>query len=87
MRIQLAIITIVLSVSSVIKAQEEPEPSIDVDSRDEIEDTEELTQTIRTGSGPVKGRRVTDEYGKVHYEFLGIPYAEPPTGRLREGFN
>ena len=42
----------------------------------------EPTPTITTGSGPVRGRKVTDN-GKVHYEFLGIPFAEPPVGRLR----
>ena len=34
--------------------------------------------TVSTGSGPIKGRKVED-----HVEFLGIPYAEAPVGRLR----
>ena len=34
--------------------------------------------TVNTGSGPIKGMKVED-----HYEFLGIPYAEAPVGKLR----
>ena len=42
---------------------------------------------IDTYSGPVIGKRVEregQEGGSVaHYEFLGIPYAEPPVDELR----
>ena len=34
--------------------------------------------TVTTGSGPIKGIKVED-----HFEFLGIPYAEAPVGKLR----
>ena len=37
---------------------------------------------VITRSGPVKGKKVT-ENGKDRYEFLGIPFAEPPVGKLR----
>ena len=37
---------------------------------------------IYTKSGPVKGKRI-DKDGSTHSEFLGIPYAEPPIGKLR----
>ena len=56
MRIQLRIITIFLSIIKAQETQEDLEPSIsgELGSRDEIEGAE-MTQTIRTGSGPVKG--------------------------------
>merc|ERR1711884_767574 len=41
----------------------------------------EASHTIFSRSGPMKGRRVSSK-GKIHYEFLGIPYAEPPVGDL-----
>ena len=40
------------------------------------------TEIVNTGSGPIRGKEV-DIHGKIHYEFLGIPYAQPPLGELR----
>ena len=42
----------------------------------------EETKIIRTKSGALRGRRVSS-HDKIHYEFLGVPYAEPPVGSLR----
>ena len=44
--------------------------------------SQEDTRVVNTHSGPVRGKKVTtgDHH---HFEFLGIPYAEPPLGRLR----
>ena len=51
-------------------------------SQDEeiVEDKD--TEIIYTGSGPIRGKE-RDIQGKTHYEFLGIPYAQPPVGKLR----
>ena len=40
------------------------------------------TEIVYTGSGPVKGKEVVKD-GKTQYEFLGVPYAQPPVGDLR----
>ena len=44
--------------------------------------SQEDTRVVNTHSGPVRGKKVTtgDHH---HFEFLGIPYAEPPLGKLR----
>ena len=42
----------------------------------------ETTDTLYTGSGPVRGLKI-NKYGMDLYGFLGIPYAEPPVGKLR----
>ena len=54
------------------------EPAVDAEV-----DSEEVgpSHTIFSRSGPMKGRRVSSN-GKIHYEFLGVPYAEPPVGDL-----
>ena len=44
--------------------------------------SQEEAKVINTLSGPMRGRRVTKD-DQYHYEFLGIPYAEPPIGKLR----
>ena len=31
----------------------------------------------------VQGKKVTPQGDSSHYEFLGIPFAQPPVGRLR----
>merc|ERR1719438_476294 len=49
--------------------------------RDE-NDSIERTDTINTESGPVRGIKI-NKYGMELYGFLGIPYAEPPVGKLR----
>ena len=38
---------------------------------------------VQTESGAVVGKIETLPYGKSVYEYLGIPYAEPPVGDLR----
>ena len=38
---------------------------------------------VQTVSGAVVGKIETLPYGKSVYEYLGIPYAEPPVGDLR----
>merc|ERR1719384_442915 len=40
------------------------------------------TEIVYTGSGPVRGREVIKD-GKTQYEFLGVPFAQPPVGPLR----
>ena len=42
----------------------------------------EATDILYTGSGPVRGLKI-NKYGMDLYGFLGIPYAEPPVGKLR----
>ena len=44
--------------------------------------SQEDTKVVNTLSGPVRGRKVTKN-DRHQYEFLGIPYAEPPLGKLR----
>ena len=79
MRLLVTIITIVLTAVNAQGATEDTQVE-ELGSRAGVK--VEPTPTITTGSGPVRGRKVTDN-GKVHYEFLGIPFAEPPVGRLR----
>ena len=48
-----------------------------------IEDVQsDLTDIVITGSGKIQGKKVTKN-GKSHLEYLGIPFAEPPIGKLR----
>ena len=83
MRLQLTLLTL-LSASAVIETQEagdielDIEPAVDSEAADDVAGDigVEPGHTIFTGSGPLKGRRVTLN-DKVHFEFLGIPYAEP----------
>ena len=78
-RLQLSLITILSVCVVTFNTQETPEePEV---SEPELE--VEPTQTIFTGSGPLQGRKVTNAAGSSHYEYLGIPFAEPPTGRRR----
>ena len=44
--------------------------------------SQEDTRVVNTHSGPVRGKKVT-KGDHHHFEFLGIPYAEPPLGKLR----
>ncbi|XP_026668153.1 venom carboxylesterase-6-like isoform X2 [Ceratina calcarata] len=38
---------------------------------------------VQTPLGRISGRRIPDQYGNKYDTFLGIPYAQPPVGRLR----
>ena len=40
------------------------------------------TKIIQTGSGPIRGKVVLKNE-KEYYEFRGIPFAQPPVGKLR----
>ena len=42
----------------------------------------ETTKILYTESGPVRGIKF-NKYGMDLYGFLGIPYAQPPVGKLR----
>jgi len=42
----------------------------------------EPTKIVNTESGPVRGLKI-NKYGMELYGFLGIPFAEPPVGKLR----
>jgi len=46
-------------------------------------ETREETKTFQISQGEIKGHKVTDDISKTHFEFRGIPYAQPPLGRLR----
>lgn len=41
------------------------------------------TDRVTITNGVIQGNRLKSFQGSVVYEFLGIPYAEPPTGSLR----
>ena len=47
-----------------------------------VETTTEETKILWTSLGAVRGRKVREKEA-THYEFLGVPYAEPPVGKLR----
>ena len=78
-RLQLSLITILSVCVVTFNTQEAPEEPEVSEPQLEVEPT----QTIFTGSGPLQGRKVTTAAGSSHYEYLGIPFAEPPTGRRR----
>lgn len=43
-----------------------------------------MTEPLVTiDQGQLRGRTCTDANGGVYYSFQGIPYAKPPTGKLR----
>ena len=56
------------------------EISTEETSREET--TSKETDIIWTSLGALRGRIVTEKEA-THYEFLGVPYAEPPVGKLR----
>ena len=70
---------VLLVVLSAVTAQVEEVTPEDLTVEVEVEST----PTIRTVSGPVRGERLTDSAGKIHFQFLGIPFAQPPTGPRR----
>lgn len=39
--------------------------------------------TVKLGLGVLQGNIMTTRKGLEHYAFRGIPYAEPPVGKLR----
>ena len=39
--------------------------------------------TVKTDKGTVKGIREDHDAGQYYYAFKSIPYAQPPTGKLR----
>ena len=73
-----------LFLAGVALAQQDDDIEV-VDAADGEEDPNNVE--IDTYSGPVIGKRVEREGQEgasvAHYEFLGIPYAEPPVGELR----
>ena len=42
-----------------------------------------LSPVVQTDSGAIIGKIENLPYGKTLHEYLGIPYAEPPVGKLR----
>lgn len=46
-------------------------------------DENQLSPVVQTESGAVIGKIEILPYGKSVNEYLGIPYAEPPVGKLR----
>ena len=48
----------------------------------EVNDNQ-LSPVVQTESGAVVGAVENLPYGKTAYQYLGIPYAEPPVGDLR----
>ena len=51
-------------------------------AEEEAEITTEESKIIWTSLGAVRGLKVTEKEA-THYELLGLPYAEPPVGKLR----
>uniref|UniRef100_A0A1A9ZUL9 carboxylesterase n=1 Tax=Glossina pallidipes TaxID=7398 RepID=A0A1A9ZUL9_GLOPL len=43
----------------------------------------ERSQILKTPQGMVQGLKLESVYGDTYYSFEGIPYAEPPVGKLR----
>jgi len=41
------------------------------------------TQVVNTNYGKVVGMTATSREGREYFQFLGIPFAKPPVGRLR----
>ena len=48
----------------------------------EAEIRTEKTEILWTRLGAVRGLKVTEKEA-THYQLLGVPYAEPPVGKLR----
>ncbi|RXG51844.1 Esterase-6 [Armadillidium vulgare] len=46
-------------------------------------DTFDEVPLVRVKQGLIKGIKENSTEGKDFYSYLGIPYAEPPTGKLR----
>ena len=46
-------------------------------------ENDQLAPVVQTESGAVVGKIETVPHSKAVYQYLGIPYAEPPVGQLR----
>ena len=46
-------------------------------------DESQRSPVVQTESGAIVGKIETLPHGKSVHEYLGIPYAEPPVGKLR----
>ena len=57
-----------------VLAQEEAEAEAEIRT--------EKTDILWTRLGAVRGLKVTEKEA-THYQLLGVPYAEPPVGKLR----
>jgi len=55
-------------------------PAVTRESNDYQRD---LTKAFTTNQGLIKGNKVLTSEGFTYYEFIGIPYAQPPVGKLR----
>ena len=42
-----------------------------------------MRKTVQTRSGDIMGKEVASKEGFSHFEFHGIPFAQPPVGELR----
>lgn len=49
----------------------------------QVEIDKNLSPVVHTESGAVVGKIENLPYGKSVHNYLGIPYAEPPVGKLR----
>ena len=49
----------------------------------QVEIDNNLSPVVHTESGTVVGKIENLPYGKSEHKYLGIPYAEPPVGKLR----
>ena len=62
---------------------EESDPEIGVEGIIPEVTREENDPEVSTAEGKLRGTILRTHKGKVIYAFLGIPYASPPTGKLR----
>ena len=74
-RLQLSIICCLLPLLCALAQEEAGDEAGDEIKREE-------TKILWTRLGAMRGLAVTEKEA-THYEFLGVPYAEPPVGKLR----
>ena len=67
-------VVICCSLLQLVLAQEEAEAEAEIRT--------EKTEILWTRLGAVRGLKVTEKEA-THYQLLGVPYAEPPVGKLR----
>lgn len=65
---------IIVTLAVLVTSKSTPKPDLDQGHRSPV------AQTV---SGAVIGKIETLPHGKSVYEYLGIPYAEPPVGKFR----